>query len=277
MSFTRADAVLRLLGRMARTSELKAHGVTEHELTRAVRAGDVVRPRQGVYALPDTPPTLMHAAAHGGVVACCEAGRRHGLWILSAPEQQHIWMGNAGTPRIRCTTCRIHWDDGAVEVGSLLPVANVLLQIAGCADEDTFFAALESALRWSKLGPQGIAWLWMRLPVSLRWLLGFARADADSGLESLIRLRLHRLGITVRTQVPIGGVGEVDCLIDDRIIVEADGRENHEREKERTKDLYRDAAAATLGYISLRFTYAMIVHDWPVVEAAILGARALIR
>lgn len=272
MSFARPDAVLRSLGRMARTSELKRRGVTEAALTRAVREGTVVRPRQGVYALPDTAPGLLHAAAHGGTIGCCAAGALHGLWILQIPEQHHVWMGIAGTPRSSCADCRLHWDDGHVRVGTLPPVANVLLQIATCAGDETFFAALESALRQGRLSPGDIAWLWKHIPSTLRWLIGFARADADSGLESLVRLRLHRLGIEVRAQVQILGVGEVDFVVGDRLIVEADGRENHEREKERSKDLYRDAAASALGYVTLRFTYAMIVHDWNVVAAAILGA-----
>jgi len=37
------------------------------------------------------------------------------------------------------------------------------------------------------------------------------------------------------------------------------------------KDLLRDARAAALGYETLRFDYALIIHDWPLVEAAILA------
>ncbi|MFT4259171.1 MAG: type IV toxin-antitoxin system AbiEi family antitoxin domain-containing protein [Microbacterium sp.] len=258
---------------MARTRELRSRGVSEAELTRAVRGGAVVRPRQGVYALAGD--AGVHAAAHGGVIGCCAAGAALGLWTLTIPEEPHVWMGHAGTPRsMPCEHCVLHWDDGAAAVGELPPVANVLLQISQCADEDAFFAALESALRRSLLSPAAIAWLWSHLAVDKRWLLGFARADADSGLESLIRLRLHRLGIDVRCQVLIDGVGEVDLLIGDRLIIEADGRENHEREAQRSKDLRRDARAAAAGYTTLRFTYAMIVHDWPVVEAAIRGAMS---
>ncbi|MFP3786321.1 hypothetical protein, partial [Burkholderia sp. SIMBA_024] len=55
---------------------------------------------------------------------------------------------------------------------------------------------------------------------------------------------LHRIGISVRTQVSIRDVGEVDFVVGERLIVEADGRENHERERERAKDLRRDAIAA---------------------------------
>lgn len=274
MSFTAADAALRALGQMARTSELKRRGVTEAELTRAVRDQRVVRVRQGVYALPDTSEGMRHAASHGGTLGCCAAGELLGLWVLETPEKHHIWLGSAGTPRGDCTECRVHWDEGVVRVGALPPAHNVLLQIGMCAGEDTFFAAFESALRRNLISPSGIAWLWARLPSGMRWLVGFARTDADSGLESLFRLRMHRLGIHVRCQVSILTVGEVDFVIGDRLIVEVDGRENHEREKHRSKDLARDVAAAALGFETLRFTYAMIVHHWEVVEAAILAKIA---
>lgn len=274
MSFTTADAALRDLGRMARTSELKRLGVTEAELTNAVRDQRVLRIRQGVYALPDAPEGMRHAATHGGTLGCCAAGELHGLWILETPEKHHIWLGASGTPRGDCDECRVHWDDGDVRVGELPPVHNVLLQIATCAGEDTFFAAFESALRRHLIAPGGIAWLWARLPSDMRWLVGFARADADSGLESLFRLRMHRLGVRMRCQVSIRTVGEVDFVIGDRLIIEADGRENHVREKERSKDLARDAAAAALGFETLRFTYAMIVHHWEIVEAAVLAKIA---
>lgn len=274
MSFLRADVALRSLGRMARTSELTRRGVTEAELTSAVREGRVLRPRNGVYALPEEPAAIVHAAEHGGVIGCCGAAALHGLWILAVPAEHHIWMGTAGTRRSRCTECRLHWDAGRVEVGILPPVANVLLQVALCEGEEPFFAALESAFRHSRLSAGETAWLWRHLPLELRWLVAFARSDADSGLESLIRLRLQRIGISVRTQVSIRDVGEVDFVVGERLIVEADGRENHERERERAKDLRRDAIAAGRGFTTLRFTYALIVHEWPLVEAAITGAIA---
>jgi very-short-patch-repair endonuclease len=271
MSFVHAETVLRVIGRMARTSELRARGVTTTELARAVRAGEILRPRQGVYALPDTPPPMQHAASRGGTIACAEAAAAWGLWVLELPSRHHVWMGTAGTPRSACADCVVHWDAGHVTVGQPAPVANALLQMATCCGEDAFFATLESALRHSLLSPAGVRWLQRHLPISLRWLVSFARADADSGLESLIRLRLHRIGITVRSQVPVDGVGEVDFVIGARLIIEADGRANHERERERQKDLRRDTIAAASGYTTLRFTYALIVDDWPLVQSAVVS------
>lgn len=39
----------------------------------------------------------------------------------------------------------------------------------------------------------------------------------------------------------------------------------------------RDAAASVLGYETLRFDYAQIVHAWPTVEAAVIAAVARLR
>lgn len=298
MSFVLATTVLATIGPIAHANELLSRGVTKREIARALTAGEIVRVRRGVYAEVGTSDDLIHAAEHGGAPSCTVAGRMLGIWILDEDEMSdvatqfapapHVWMGHAGArhecgrPHCRGTP-RTHWDDGAARLGDLPPVHNVLLQIAVCKGEEVFFVALESALRKSLLSPGGLRWLGERVPEGLRWLIAFARTDADSGLESLVRLRLHHLGITARTQVRIAGVGEVDFLIGDRLIIEADGKSNHDdgsttdlkaRGSLRHKDLLRDARAAALGYETLRFDYAMIVHDWPTVAAAILAKLA---
>jgi very-short-patch-repair endonuclease len=288
MSFVLASAVLRSIGPVARTHELRARGVSKRELARARESGEIIRLRQGVFAAVGTADDLLHAAVHGGSPGCVTAGRLHGLWMLDDADcpDFHVWLGHTaerhGCDRPGCArSLRIHWDEGDAALGELPPVRNVLLQIALCMGEEPFFVALESALRQSRLADRDLPWLRRRLPEEMRWLLQFARSDADSGLESLIRLRMHRVGVSMRTQVFIYGVGEVDFVIGDRLIVEADGKENHDdlpgvrpHESRRHKDLVRDARAAALGYETLRFDYALIVHDWPTVEAAILAKLA---
>ncbi len=154
-----------------------------------------------------------------------------------------------------------------------MPLVQALAQLLGCLGQETFFAALESALRKRLLTRSDVGALRAMIPAIHRWLVDFARGDADSGLESLIRLRLHRIGVDVVTQVRIPGVGRVDFVIGDRLIVEADG-ETHGGADNRHRDLMRDACAAALGFVTLRFTYAQIVHDWAIVEAAIVTCVA---
>lgn len=287
MSFVRAAAVLRRVGPVARTHELRVGGASKREIARAHAAGEILKLRRGVYAALGTSDDLIHAAEHGGAPGCATAGRMHGLWMLDAEGSPglHLWLGHTAErhdcARPGCgseSEVRVHWDGGQAGLGALPPVRNTLLQIATCMGEEPFFVALELALRQSLLPDGGLQWLHRRLPEALRWLLQFARADADSGLESLIRLRMHRLGVTMRSQISIDGVGEVDFVIGDRLIIEADGKENHDDDPSRPtpvslrhKDLIRDAKAAALGYETLRFNYALIVHNWELVEAAILA------
>ena len=72
----------------------------------------------------------------------------------------------------------------------------------------------------------------------------------------------------------ITAVGRVDFLIGDRLIIEVDGKPNHASSSMRHKDLIRDANAAARDFVTLRFDYAMVVHDWPLVESAILAQVA---
>ena len=170
------------------------------------------------------------------------------VWVLPDTLTPHVWVGPGRHAHAHehCA-CVSHYYRGSPPLGA--------------ADIDVALLHLSRAARER---------IRSTLPRSARWLLDVARGDADSGLESLLRLRLHVLGFRLRTQVTINGVGRVDFLVD-RLIIEVDGRDNHDGESLRHKDLVRDAAAAALGYRTLRFDYAQVVHDWPSVQAAILA------
>ncbi len=157
------------------------------------------------------------------------------------------------------------------------PVEAALVHSYGCHGDEHFFAAFESAWALRLIGAAARRRIRAALPASARWLVDLARHDADSGLESIVRLRLHLLGIRVQTQVTVDGVGRVDFVVEGRVILEADGKRNHDGSSERHRDLRRDAEASRLGYETLRFDYAMIIHKWDVVIAAIMSALARAR
>lgn len=283
MSVEFAVATVRRLGGVARRAVLRRAGVSRGALARAVWEGRLIRPRQGVYALDDTSAAVLEALSHRGSVACVTAGRDYGLWILDDgdAERVHTWVhAQNHTTRLvvdpdaepEVAECCVFHRDDPVDEPSLgrVGVVHCLLQILTCRGEECFFAALESALRLGLLDDEARERVRRHVPARSRWLVDFARSDADSGLESLLRLRLHRHGLALVSQVDIPGVGHVDFVIGDCLILEADGA-THEGEA-RHRDRVRDAAAMTLGFSTLRFDYAMIVHDWPLVEAAILSA-----
>ncbi len=172
--------------------------------------------------------------------------------------------------------CVSHFYRGKAEMGSV-SIERALVHLYRCQGDEAFFASFESAWKLRLLSAAGRSRIRASLPKYARWLVDLARADADSGLESLLRRRLHILGIALNCQVRITAVGRVDFLIGNRLILEIDGKGNHEGVAMRHKDLVRDAAASHLGYETLRFDYAQVIHDWPTVQAAIIGALRRLR
>ncbi len=256
------------------TRELRADGLSRREIAAAVDSGRLSRIRIGMYASPGACASARAIAAHGGSMACVTAARHHGLWILDDDHEPHVWLktGQRAHHDASCG-CIEHWDrDARPAASGALPLRQVLRQILGCRGPEHFFVALESALRQRRLTRDDLRWLRRHTNARGREALSLARTDADSGLESLLRWRLRKHDLRVRTQVSVFGVGVVDALIGDRLIVELDGRANHLGEAKRHKDLTRDANAALWGYVTLRFDYALVVHDWELVESAIRGA-----
>ncbi|WP_435746586.1 endonuclease domain-containing protein [Microbacterium sp. PMB16] len=248
--------------------------MTRREIEHRMRLGSLARVRRGVYAGAQACAPVLAAAAHGGALGCESAARHLGLWVLGDPEM-HVWM-HADRHQYshdgRACTCVVHWDEGDAPSPFALPaVPRILLQIFRCRGGEHFFVALESARRKGAIDAGGLRWLRKVLSAKGRDLVVFSRGDSDSGLESLVRLRLRAYGWTVRTQAQIIGTGQVDLLIDGWLIVETDGRENHEGPSRRHKDLVRDANAALWGHATLRFDYAMVVHDWDLVERAVVA------
>lgn len=271
-----AAFVLRHHGSIAHGTLLARYGLDRRMLRAELATGSIVRVRQGVFALPTTEPDVLTAAAHGGALTCRRALRLHDVWVLDDDPEVHVWLGSRGRAHHRDCDCTGHYYQGAAGLG-LAPLEDVLVHVGHCTNDEIFFAALESALVQRKLRKAGLVRIRARIPSHRRWLVDLARTDAASGLESLLRLRLHLLGIHLECQVEIPRVGRVDFVIEGRLILEADGRDNHESDTRRHHDRVRDAAASALGYETLRFDYAQIVHDWPSVEAAVIAAVTRLR
>lgn len=267
-----ASVTIQRLGGLARGVDLQRLGFTRRALSRAVARGDIERIRHGVFASGPLDPQLRAATAHGGALTCASVLQLWSIWVLAPTLIPHVWVGahRHAHPHDGCR-CVAHHAAGRPPLGRV-PIEVALVHFLRCAGDEAFFAAYESALRLRLLSHAARSRIREAIPSSARWLLDLARTDADSGLESLLRLRLHLIGIRLDRQVAIVGVGRVDFVIGGLLILEVDGRENHDSGSMRHKDLVRDAAASARGYETLRFDYAQVVHDWPTVQAAVLAA-----
>ena len=263
--------------------ELRTAGMSRANLAAQLDSGRLIRLRRGVYAWDGACVEARAAAAHGGAMGCVSAARHCGIWTLHGREKVHVWMGGHGHRRHDGVAadppceCIEHWDVGArggIDAFGIPSIPRILRQILACYGVEAFFVSLESALRQKRLTSEGMMWLRAHTNDAARVAIALARSDADSGLESLLRWRLRWRGLRIRTQTRIPAVGVVDILIGDRLLIEADGVDNHDAAPLRHKDLVRDANAAAWGYVTLRFDYALIVHDWDLVERAILGQVA---
>ena len=135
--------------------------------------------------------------------------------------------------------------------------------------QDTAVSVVDSALHRRKLTMTALTRIIDSLPDTYAWLSDEVDARSESGYESMCRVRLSRLGFALRTQVVIPGIGRVDMVLGDRLIVEADGWEWHHSPDAFVVDRSRDLAAHRQGYLPLRLAPMHIEHEWPWVERVV--------
>jgi very-short-patch-repair endonuclease len=149
-------------------------------------------------------------------------------------------------------------------VGALaVPIVEALAQACRCQLPRDAIATLESAWCLRLVDTQDIDAVFDRLPRRYRVLRRLLQPGAESGPETLVRLALRALGCRVKLQVAIDGVGRVDMVVDGWLIVECDSKAFHSSWEQQRADRRRDAAAARLGYVTLRLLAEDILfrHD----------------
>lgn len=271
--------MLRAKGGIASVADLRSAGVSARALQRAQSAGVIARVRRGWYSLPHTSAQLVRAVRVGGSLTCISGCGAHGLWEpwdlrlhVSVPKRsRHLKDPDDGDPIAGSTDqVVVHWNSDAPLTGIVLPIEECLAQVLRCQPAEIAFTILESALHKGKIDGFGRRLLAERVP-SRSQLIVSAGSDAESGTESLFQFRMMRLGVATRSQVLINGVGRVDFLIGDRLVVEIDSNAHHGDRAKRLRDLKRDATLAGLGFVYLRFDYTTVVWDWDLVASTVFA------
>ncbi len=240
--------------------------VSRAELQQLVRTGQLRRVRRGWFAAPNANPTVVSAVAAGGVLSCVSALAHYGVWV-PPQDRVHVRARDAATRGDR-SFCRQHGgpvaEDGAVD-----DIPTALRHAVRCLDDEGIVVVCDSLRNLKLMTPTGLTATLRRAPARIHNLL--ERCDeAESGTETMVRLRLRSKGIEVTPQVRIDGIGRADLLVGRRLILEVDGRMYHDSAVRFEADRQRDRNAVERGYVVIRLTYRQVLYDWPAAEAAIL-------
>jgi very-short-patch-repair endonuclease len=155
---------------------------------------------------------------------------------------------------------------------AMVPLPRAISHLPAHLDHALLVAVLDSAVR-GRLTT--VAELATELSAAPRLSQALCRVDtrAESGTESVARIRMQAAGIHPELQVKLGG-HRVDFLVAGRLVIEVDGRAFHDDELQFERDRRRDAELTVCGYRVLRFSYAQVLFDWPTCLGAIRAALA---
>ncbi len=257
-------------GGCARRSSI-ARGPRElAELRGLVACGAVQRQVRGLYAIPGTRSDVLAARRVSGLLTCASAAARLGLPLLTSPSAVHLALpGHRAVPRAGLVPAgsTLHWDSevalsAASEPGLLAPLPTALAHALKCLPAREAIALADAALNRRLIElPELTAKRPRTGIVDFDRLLRAVDGRSQSLPETFARLALTRSGLSVEPQVEILGVGWVDLLVEELVVVELDGYAFHSDRAQFREDRRRDRVLHLIGIPCLRYTYDDAVHD----------------
>jgi len=280
------------LGGVVHRRELLAAGCSRHDVDDAWRSGTLQRIRHGLYGRPDLPEPVVRAARVGGVLAGSSALVARGAW--RAPRQPLVVSVDHNARDLRDP------DDAGRRLGDDHPDVQVLRdrnRLGGCdrvmvtpstaaaqallhppGDLALSIAVVDSALRLRPEDRPRLADVARLLrPGRARELLRLVDARAESGTESVVRVRLREAGVGADVQVWVSGRYRVDLLVDGWLVIECTSWEFHASPQQYADDRRRTVALTTAGYVVLEVTYRQVFEEWETVLAAVRHLLATAR
>lgn len=279
-----SDEVLRRLselGGAVRRRDIAGVVGGARAIDRAAASGTIDRLGRGIYALPGCSHEAVAAVTHGALIGCVSAIQRAGIAVLNAPDRPHLSVPRArgsSPSRLRddapATLHRESWVSGGHRPGVVVaPAPRALARMLVCCNADEAVVSIDSALQQRLTSVDAIRSL---LPptadVRARSVLALADGRSRSPLETMARLSLRAAGLRVEAGVMVPMVGEVDLVVEGRVVVELDGFAYHGGRREFDEDRRRDRELALQGYVVLRFTARDVLRDRDRLVATVLAA-----
>ena len=254
----------------------KRHGITKlsslrhAELTPALLPQSIGHYRGWIYDKNSFSLDQVRAFVYNACISCVSAAQIYELPILMEERPQKTHLSVAYNHGMHPSKLR-RFDDVCIHREQIMSdeerrthvasIGTVLERVLVCMPLKVSLPMLDAArnrglydVSTLAIPPTG-----SRLP-HLREALSLSSERARSILETVARLQLIDMGLTPQVGVWIEGVGEVDMIILDFIIIEVDGWAFHSSKEQREKDLKRDRELLRRGYVVLRFTYDDVMN-----------------
>jgi very-short-patch-repair endonuclease len=277
------------LGGIASRSQLYARGFSGGDITTAVRLGLTWRVRRAHYVTSAAQSEAILAVRVGGRLAGISAARSYGLWA-GFDRRIHVAVAaNAArlrtqfapsksdylTPDIAPREIELHWL-ARLETNAecwRVTLDECLVQVLQWSDAETAVACLDTARRQFGLTDADLARIFAGQNASVRVKAGASRPGSDSGVESIVRQRLKRIGVEVEQQVEIPVVGRVDMLVRSaRLVIEVDSKGYHSSPEQFENDRRRGAELAAIDHRELRLSFQRVFEEWAWCERTVLAA-----
>ncbi|MFF2493857.1 endonuclease domain-containing protein [Agromyces sp. NPDC058064] len=242
-----------------------------------------MRLRRSWYSVPDAPDEVVRAVRVGGAATAASVARIEGLWVhddarlhvrvprtaarLKSPRVPALGRAPVPLDAAGDGVC-VHYRSDPQLISGRDGLALALAEMLRCAPPEAAIATIDSALARRLVGLEEVRAI--ASPAFHRTLVRCA-PGSESGLETRVRLLLRAHNIRHRTQVSIPGVGRVDLLVGDRLVVEVDGARFHAGVAEFENDRRRDFELAMRGYRVLRLSYRMVMEEWETTSRGILA------
>lgn len=274
---------LETAGNLATVAQLAERGHGRAEIAKAVRTGELWRPRRGWVAASGAPADAVRAVQVGGRLGGGSALISYGIWVDEDVDLVVACPSTASRlPPLGATEQRLWVNDlfpVAAEKRWRVSVMDGLLQLCHDRPRDSLIASVDSAIQLRQLTRAELGMLLGALPRRLRGVGREIDGLAMSGTETHMRLALRRAGYQVRSQVHLPGIGTVDLLVDGWLIIELDSRKYHGGADNQLRDRVRDGNAVIGSYGHERFLWEQVREsmDWclDVVERRLRDGRPL--
>ena len=239
---------------------LRQRGLSRRKIENAVQDKDLIKLRRGWYANAQHNALAAEAVRRGGAATCFSACEIYGLWT---PRHRGIHVAVGRGHRWHSTRdCSYHVLDRHQYEGPVVPLNDCLLHVVKYHDPESALVVIESALNLKRISRADVEEILALASVSKGKVLQYFSELSQSGSESRVALFLRGLKFEVVQQVWILGVGRVDIVVDNWLIIECDSREFHTQEKDYETDRARDLAAKAAGYRVVRLSFRQIWSEW---------------